>query len=116
MKNQSAKSARAPVGRSRAASKTASPAKKSPRRTSAARTKGKAAPPRRATTARKAPAKKTAARRKTATLSPRAQKKRAMQHFQKLLEEKQLRDTQTPAWRALEHHDHSAPMSPPRKI
>jgi hypothetical protein len=116
MKNKSAKSARAPVRRSRAASKTASPAKKVSRRTSAVKTKGKSAPSPRAPAARKKVAKKAEARRETPTLSPRAQKKRAMQHFQKLLEEKQQRDTQTPAWRAVEHHDHSAPMSPPRKI
>ena len=104
MKNKSAKS-----------TKTASPAQKSARRTTAAKVHGKTAPRKRAVAARKASAKKTAAKRKPQALSPRAQKKRAMQHFRTLLEEKQLRAAQTPAWRELEHHDHPAP-SPPRKI
>ena len=125
MKKKASKSVRAPARTPRRASKTASTAKtktaraakKSPRRTSVTASKNsKAAPRKRATATRKAVVKKTVAKRKSPKLSPHAQKKRAMQHFQKLLEEKQQRDTQTPAWRELEHHDHSPPLFPPRKI
>jgi hypothetical protein len=54
-------------------------------------------------------AKKAAAKQPRA-LSPAAQKKLAIKHFQALLKEKQLRDAQPPPWQAIEHHDH-----PPRR-
>ena len=54
------------------------------------------------------PAKKTHRR-----MSPQARKNLVAKHLREMLEEKNRRAAQTPAWQQIVHHDHPAPMSPP---
>lgn len=114
MKKKSAKAA--PASTSRRGSKTARAAKKSALRASPAKADRKTTLRKGAAATRKPAAKKAATKQKRPAPSPRVQKKRAMRNFQALLEEKHQRDTQTPAWQEIEHHDHSSPPAlPPRK-
>jgi hypothetical protein len=55
------------------------------------------------------PAKKTHRR-----MSPQARKNLVAKHLREMLEEKNRRAAQTPAWQQIVHHDHPAPVSPPR--
>ena len=47
-------------------------------------------------------------------MSPQARKKLVAKHLREMLEEKNRRAAQTPAWQQIVHHDHPAPMSAPR--
>ena len=120
MKNKSAKSSTSKRAPARAAKRTSKNARAT--RSRAAATK-KAAPRKRAAVPKKAaskraavtpkrgrhgaPAKKGTTKQSRRTMTPAAQKKLATKHFQELLKEKQLRNTQSPAWQMLEHPDHS---------
>lgn len=55
------------------------------------------------------PAKKTHRR-----MSPQARKNLVAKHLREMLEEKNRRAAQTPAWQQIVHHDHPAPVNPPR--
>jgi hypothetical protein len=55
------------------------------------------------------PAKKTHRR-----MSPQARKNLVAKHLREMLEEKNRRAAQTPAWQQIVHHDHPAPLIPPR--
>ena len=55
------------------------------------------------------PAKKTHRR-----MSPQARKNLVAKHLREMLEEKNRRAAQTPAWQQIAHRDHPAPTSPPQ--
>ena len=55
------------------------------------------------------PAKKTPRR-----MTPQARKNLVAKHLRQMLDEKNRRAAQTPAWQQIVHHDHPAPMAPPR--
>lgn len=56
-----------------------------------------------------APAKKPQPR-----MSPQARKELVAKHLRELLEEKNRRAAQTPAWQQIAHHDHPAPTPAPQ--
>jgi len=47
-------------------------------------------------------------------MSPQARKNLVAKHLREMLEEKNRRAAQTPAWQQIVHHDHPAPLNPPR--
>src|SRR5678816_4902903 len=47
-------------------------------------------------------------------MSPQARKNLVAKHLREMLEEKNRRAAQTPAWQQIAHRDHPAPMSPPQ--
>jgi len=105
---RASKTARDRKTKASAAAKPATTLKKTAARRAAAPKRSGAAKPRQGAT--QATARKAAAKQSRRSLSPAAQKKLAIRHFQAVLKAKQLRDAQLPAWQAIEHHDH-----PPRR-
>jgi len=47
-------------------------------------------------------------------MSPQAKKNLVAKHLREMLDEKNRRAAQTPAWQQIVHHDHPAPLNTPR--
>ena len=47
-------------------------------------------------------------------MTPQAKKNLVAKHLRQMLDEKNRRAAQTPAWQQIVHHDHPAPLSAPR--
>jgi len=47
-------------------------------------------------------------------MSPQARKNLVAKHLREMLDEKNRRAAQTPAWQQIVHHDHPAPLNAPR--
>ena len=89
----------------------ATTAKRSSKKTTARRkTAKKAATKKVAKNARRGTPAKKAHRR----MSPQARKNLVAKHLREMLDEKNRRAAQTPAWQQIVHHDHPAPLSTPR--
>jgi hypothetical protein len=104
---------RAAPKRRRQATKTAAGARASTRpaaNTSAAKKSKLATGTKTARSKRKPVPAKKAHRR----MSPQAKKNLVAKHLREMLDEKNRRAAQTPAWQQIVHHDHPAPVNPPR--
>jgi len=60
---------------------------------------------------RRKPVPATKTRRR---MSPQAKKNLVAKHLREMLDEKNRRAAQTPAWQQIVHHDHPAPVNTPR--